>query len=94
MRMLWPFLRLLRLFAVDLMEIAVKAGAVVAVAHDDRLARPGWRTRQFKPTDLSLAIDGQPMNVIANPVRARPRDRRHFLKASHPVSEGRTPRAP
>ena len=50
--------------AVDLMEVAVKAGAVVSIAHDDRLPRPAWLTRQFQPSDLSLAVNGQSMKVF------------------------------
>ncbi|MGA2268164.1 MAG: sugar-binding domain-containing protein [Bryobacteraceae bacterium] len=50
--------------AVDLMEITVNAGAVVSVAHDNRLPRPGWLTAQFKPTGLAIAIDGKPMQVF------------------------------
>ena len=50
--------------AVDLMEIAVKAGTVISVAYDDRLPRPSWLTSQFKPTELSLTIDGKPMKVF------------------------------
>ncbi|MEY2428702.1 MAG: beta-galactosidase, partial [Verrucomicrobiota bacterium] len=50
--------------AVDLMEIAVKAGTVVSVAHDDRLPRPAWLTSQSKPTALSLTINGQPMRIF------------------------------
>jgi beta-galactosidase len=50
--------------AVDLMEITAKAGTVVSIAHDDRLPRPSWLTRQFKPTDLSIAIANQPMKVF------------------------------
>src|SRR6185295_378768 len=50
--------------AVDLMEIAVKAGAVVSVAHDDRLPRPEWLTRQFKPLETSVTVDGQAMKVF------------------------------
>ena len=34
--------------AVDLMELGVKAGSVVSITHDDRLARPAWLTRQFQ----------------------------------------------
>jgi beta-galactosidase len=49
--------------AVDLMEIAVKAGATVYVAHDDRLPRPAWLTRQFEPTALSIAVQGKPMKI-------------------------------
>ena len=32
-------------------------GAVVSIAHDDRLARPSWLTRQFQPTGEFLMID-------------------------------------
>jgi len=50
--------------AVDLMEISVKGGTVVSVAHDDRLERPGWLTRQFKATDLNITIDGHPLKIF------------------------------
>jgi beta-galactosidase len=50
--------------AVDLMEIAVGPGTVISVAHDDRLPRPAWLTRQFKPTRLSLEIEGQLMKIF------------------------------
>jgi beta-galactosidase len=42
--------------AVDLMEIAVPAGATVLIAHDDRLPRPDWLTRQFEATSSRLAV--------------------------------------
>jgi beta-galactosidase len=51
--------------AVDLMELAVAAGTVVSIAHDDRLSRPEWLTRQFQPTPAKLAIGGQAMTVFA-----------------------------
>lgn len=50
--------------AVDLMEVTVKQGAAVFLAHDDRLARPAWLLRQFKPTDLRVMIQGNPMTVF------------------------------
>ncbi|MDB6019423.1 MAG: lacZ 4 [Pedosphaera sp.] len=50
--------------AVDLMEVAVNANTIISVAHDDRLARPDWLTRQFKPTNLSFVINGKPMKVF------------------------------
>jgi len=50
--------------AVDLMQIAVKAGSTVAVAHDDRLASPEWLTKQFHRTTKSLKIDGQNMTLF------------------------------
>jgi len=55
--------------AADLMEIAVDAGTVVSVAHDDRLPRPAWLTRQFKPTKLRLEIDGQKMKIFQRRVQ-------------------------
>jgi hypothetical protein len=36
--------------AVDLMELAVPAGAVVTIAHDDRLPVPAWMSKLFEPT--------------------------------------------
>jgi beta-galactosidase len=50
--------------AVDLMEVSVVAGATVWIAHDDRLTRPAWLTRQFQPTTLKLAVAGQAMTVF------------------------------
>lgn len=50
--------------AVDLMEIAVKGGSTVFVAHDDHLGRPDWLTRQFKPTEASIVIDGHSLRLF------------------------------
>ncbi len=50
--------------AVDLIQIAVKAGTVVSIAHDDRLLRPAWLTGQFEATPLSVTVDGKPMKVF------------------------------
>jgi beta-galactosidase len=50
--------------AVDLMELAVAAGSVVSVAHDDRVPRPGWLTRQFTPTATRITVSGQLMTVF------------------------------
>jgi beta-galactosidase len=50
--------------AVDLMQCAVKGGAVMSVAYDDRLPRPPWLTRQFTPTDMTLTIAGQSMKIF------------------------------
>lgn len=50
--------------AVDLMEIGVKGGTIVSIAHDDRWPRPAWLTRQFQPTDMTLIINGQPMKLF------------------------------
>ncbi len=54
--------------AVDLMEIPAPAGSVVCIAHDDRLDRPAWLTKQFQPTDMSLTIEGKPMRVFQHHV--------------------------
>jgi beta-galactosidase len=50
--------------AVDLMELAVPAGSTVYVAHDDRIERPTWLTRQFRQTDLRLSIGGNTLTVF------------------------------
>lgn len=50
--------------AVDLMQLAVKGGTFVAVAHDDRVALPDWLTRQFQRTNMSLKVDGQTMTIF------------------------------
>jgi beta-galactosidase len=50
--------------AMDLMEVTVKNGAVVFLAHDDRLPRPEWLQRQFKPTAMKLRVDRSPMTVF------------------------------
>jgi beta-galactosidase len=55
--------------ATDLMEIAVELGTVVFVAHDDRLARPAWLTRQFKATKLNLEIEKQKMKLFQRRVQ-------------------------
>jgi beta-galactosidase len=50
--------------AVDLMQMAVKAGCVVAVAHDDRLPSPEWLTRLFQRTEKTLKVNGQTMTIF------------------------------
>jgi beta-galactosidase len=54
--------------AVDLMEIPAPAGSVVYVAHDNRLDRPAWLTKQFQPTDITVTIDGHPLKVFQHKV--------------------------
>ncbi|MDH7600018.1 MAG: DUF4982 domain-containing protein, partial [Sedimentisphaerales bacterium] len=51
--------------AEDLMELAVKAGCQVFVAHDDRLPRPRWLARRFAKTDLQIQVAGQSMTVFS-----------------------------
>ena len=50
--------------AVDFMQLALPAGAVVSIAHDDRLARPAWLTRQFTPTRSQLKLSGRVMTIF------------------------------
>jgi beta-galactosidase len=54
--------------AIDLMEIAVKAGSTIFVAHDVRLALPEWLARQFKPAGISITADGHTMKVFQHAV--------------------------
>jgi hypothetical protein len=58
--------------AVDLMEVAVKAGSTVWVAHDDRLPRPSWLTGQFQPSGTTaITVDGKRMRLFVHQA-ARP----------------------
>jgi beta-galactosidase len=50
------------------MEIPAPAGSMVYIAHDDRLDRPAWLTKEFKSTDMSLTIDGHPMKVFQHKI--------------------------
>src|SRR5581483_11348515 len=50
--------------AVDLMQLAVKAGSVVYVAHDNRLPRPDWLTKQFTATGKTVLVQGKPMTIF------------------------------
>lgn len=50
--------------AVDLMEVAVKGGSTVFIAHDERLALPDWLRRQFKPVGLTITVGGHAMKVF------------------------------
>ena len=50
--------------AEDLIELQVKGGSRVYVAHDARLPVPKWIEARFKPTDIRLNLAGQPMRVF------------------------------
>lgn len=50
--------------AVDLMQLAVARGTVVSIAHDERIPRPAWLTSQFQPTNISITMNGKPMQVF------------------------------
>jgi beta-galactosidase len=51
------------------MEIAVSAGSTVTIAHDDRLPRPAWLTKQFKPTGAKILVLGQSLSLFAHPTK-------------------------
>ena len=55
--------------AVDLMELAVTGETVVWVAHDNRLPRPGWLTKQFQPASLTITLAGQKMDLFKRTVK-------------------------
>lgn len=50
--------------AVDLMEVAVKAGSTIFVAHDEQLGAPDWLTRQFKPTNETITVNGHTLKIF------------------------------
>ena len=53
-----------RYSAEDLMQLGVKGGMVVYVAHDAKLGRPEWLERQFAATKETIMIGGREMNVF------------------------------
>jgi beta-galactosidase len=56
--------------AVDLMEMSVAENGTVYVAHDDRLPRPDWLQRSFKPTVISLVVGDKPMKLFERKIRS------------------------
>lgn len=52
--------------AVDLMEIAVAAGSTITIAHDNRLPRPAWLTKQFQATGTKINVEGQTLELFAH----------------------------
>jgi beta-galactosidase len=56
--------------AVDLMEIGVAPNTVVWIAHDRRLPRPAWLTKQFTPAGQSLAVVGQTLDLFRRELAA------------------------
>ena len=50
--------------AVDLIEMAVVAGATVTVAHDDGLPRPAWLLRLFQPSQAHIIVSGRRMTLF------------------------------
>ncbi len=57
-----------RYSAVDLIELAVKAGTIVTIAHDPRVPTPDWLTKQFQPTPRSIVVNGQSMSLFTRKV--------------------------
>jgi beta-galactosidase len=57
-----------RYSAVDLIELAVKGGTTVTVAHDERVAPPEWLTRQFQPSRETLRVNNRPMRLFTRVV--------------------------
>jgi beta-galactosidase len=51
--------------AVDLMQLTITGGSTIYIAHDERLPIPDWLTRQYKPTDLQIQIDGSAMQLYS-----------------------------
>lgn len=56
--------------AVDLMEIAVASGASVTIAHDDRLPRPAWLTKQFQSTSEKISVLGHHFTLFTRATKA------------------------
>jgi beta-galactosidase len=50
--------------AVDLIQIAVKAGSTVWVAFDDRLPRPAWLTTQFQESGACVKVGDREMKLL------------------------------
>jgi beta-galactosidase len=55
-----------RYSAVDLIELAVKGGTTVTIAHDERAPLPAWLTKQFETTNQVLTINGKPMKLFTH----------------------------
>jgi beta-galactosidase len=55
--------------AVDLLDFSLNVDGVVYVAHDARLPVPDWLQQQFTATEMTLAINDQPMKIFERHVR-------------------------
>jgi beta-galactosidase len=56
--------------AVDLMQIAVKSGSVVMVAHQADVPVPAWLEQKFRLTDRTLTLNGQVMKIYAHEAKS------------------------
>ncbi|HEY8994581.1 MAG TPA: DUF4982 domain-containing protein, partial [Lacunisphaera sp.] len=54
--------------AVDLIELAVVDHTTVWVAHDNRLPRPAWLTKQFQQTGETITLAGHAMDLFRRAV--------------------------
>lgn len=59
-----------RYSAVDLIELAVTSGAVVTIAHDERVQTPAWLTSPFQPAAGALIVNGHSMKLYTRRVAA------------------------
>jgi beta-galactosidase len=73
--------------AADLMEIAVKGGSIVFVAHDETLQQPSWLAQQFQRTDLAFTVNGRLMRFFQREVE---HDESLTLGANNEVPESKT----
>jgi len=55
--------------AVDLLDFSLNGEGVVFVAHDTRLPAPDWLQQQFHATEMTLAVNGQPMKIFERHAR-------------------------
>jgi len=56
--------------AEDLLQLSTAAACRITVAHDSRLPRPGWLSRLFTETGLTLELGGAPMTLDVRAVPA------------------------
>jgi hypothetical protein len=55
--------------AVDLLNFSLSGDGVVFVAHDSRLPVPDWLQQQFRATEMTLTVNGQPMKIFERRAR-------------------------
>jgi len=55
--------------AADLLDFSLNGDGVVFVAHDARLPVPDWLQQQFRATEMTLAVNGQPMKIFERRAR-------------------------
>jgi beta-galactosidase len=55
--------------AVDLLDFSLSGDGVVFVAHDSRLPVPDWLQQQFRATEMTLTVNGQPMKIFERRAR-------------------------